>query len=268
MTRWIITLCTLVAAALFMMSPAVFAGTSKLVFVRAGNVWIANTDGTEARQLTLFEPGKYNSLRPALAPDGQWVVFSIRQKGSDEQLYWVPSSGETVKPLRPTGIWAAWDPSFSPDGKSLLFVGMSQPRVDKKYEDVSYATISISLMDLKNGCVRDIVCVPDNPMHTGRVYANPSLSPDGQVIAYQHSGSDVSGGFFVVNLHGKTIFKFPRDPQHADPYWRPQFSLDGKEILCYSPEGSLGGGSVEKQQAPIYLVNMATRQARRIAGGL
>jgi Tol biopolymer transport system component len=268
MTRWIITLGILVAAALLIMSPAAFAGTGKLVFVRGGNVWIANTDGTEARQLTSFEPGQYNNLGPALSPDGQWVAFSMPQKGRDKQLYLLPSRGGAVQPLRPAGIWAAWSPSFAPDGKSLLFVGMSQYRVDKKYgEDLSYATMSVSRMDLKEKHVRHIVSTPDLSMNAGHVYANPSFSPDGRKIAYQYSGTDVSGGFYVINLQGQTVFKFPRDPKNSDPYWRPQFSADGKEILCYSPQGTLESGSVEKQQDPIYLVNMATQQARRIAGG-
>ena len=269
MTRWIITLWTLVMVALLMMSPAAFAGASKLVFVRGGNVWIANTDGTEARQLTFYDPDKHTALAPALSPDGQWVAFSVHQKGSYRQLYLLPSSGGPVKPVRPTGIGAAWDPSFSPDGKSLLFAGMSQNRVEKRdgYE-VSYATMSVSLMDLEKGRVRHIVSKPDIVLDvSGNVYAKPSFSPDGQMIAYQVSLSDVSGGFYVVNLQGKTVFKFPRDPQDSDPYWRPRFSPDGKEILCYSPATSEGGGSVKNQQDQIYLVNMATQQARRITGG-
>ena len=268
MTRWIITLCTLVAAALFMMSPAAFAGISKLVFVRGGNVWIANSDGTEARQLTSFEPGQYIDLGPALAPDGQWVAFSLTEKGRDKQLYLLPSRGGAVKPLRPKGIEAARSPSFSPDGKSLLFVGRSHQRVEKKdgYE-ASYATMSVSLMDLKKNSVRHIISHPNTFLDAGRLYAKPSFSPDGQIIAYQHIGSDVSGGFYVVNLQGKRVFQFPRDPQHSAPYWRPQFSPDGKEILCYSPATSGRDGAIEKQGDNIYLVNMATRQVRGIAGG-
>ena len=118
MTRWIITLGILVAAALFMTSPAAFAGISKLVFVRGGNVWIANTDGTEARQLTSFEPGQYNGLGPALAPDGQWVAFSLMGKGRDKQIYLLPSRGGAVKPLRPKGIEAARSPSFCPTARA------------------------------------------------------------------------------------------------------------------------------------------------------
>jgi len=268
MTRRIITLCTLVTVALLLLGPAAYAGASKLVFVRGGNVWIANSDGTEVRQLTLFEPGKYNNLRPALAPDGQWVAFSMPQKGSDKQLYLVPSRGGALKPLRPTGIEAAWSPAFSPDGKGLLFVGMSQHRVEKKdgYE-VSYATMSVSLMDLGKGRVRHIVSIPNTFLDAGSVYANPSFSPDGRMIAYQYRGTDVSGGFYVINLQGQTVFKFPRDPQNSAPYWRPQFSPDGKEILCYSPPTSSRDGAIEKQGDNIYLVNMATRQARGIVAG-
>jgi Tol biopolymer transport system component len=268
MTRWIIALYTLAAAALLIMSPAAFADTSKLVFVRGGNVWIANTDGAEARQLTTLEPGTYNALAPAISQNAQWVAFSAYRKGSFKQLYLLPSSGGTAKPLRPKGIGAAWDPSFSPDGKSLLFVGMSKHRIEKRdgYE-LSYATVSVSLMDLETGRVRQIVSHPNTFLDAGSVYANPSFSPDGQMIAYQHSGSDVSGGFSVVNRHGKSVFMFPQDPQNSDPYWRPQFFPDGKEILCYSPRTSWGGGSVESQRDNIYQVNMSTRQANRIAGG-
>jgi Tol biopolymer transport system component len=269
MTRWIIALYTLVAAVLLMMSPAAFAGAGKLVFVRGGNVWIANTDGTEVRQLTSLDTRQQKARAPALSPHGQWVAFFSRQKGRENQISLLPSRGGPVQPLRPSGILAAWDPSFSPDGKSLLFVGMSQRRVEKRdgYK-ASYATMSVSLMDLEKGRVRHIVSTPNTFLDAGCIYANPSFSPDGKMIAYQHSGSDVSGGFFVVNRQGKTIFTFPRDPQNADPYWRPQFSPDGKEILCFAPRTSWGGGSVESRRDNIYLVNMATRQARRIAGGL
>ncbi len=50
----------------------VIGGADKLAFVNAGDVWIANMDGSDARQLT-FSGGSKTSLQ--WSPDGQAVMF-------------------------------------------------------------------------------------------------------------------------------------------------------------------------------------------------
>jgi len=166
------------------------------VFIRNGNVWVANVHGTDVRQMTFS--GKDAS--PALSPDGKWISY---HSGSDERtgfgyLYMVPFTGG--EPQR------------------------------------------LSLQGMEGG-------------------EHPSFSPDGRLIAYQHSGSDVSGGFSVIELTGKTVFRFPKSGSDPTPYWRPQFSPDGKQILCYSPATS------EDKIDTIFMIDMKTGLKRRIIEG-
>lgn len=245
---------------LLVSAPVALAAATKLVFVRGGNIWLANADGTGARQLT----SSGQDRQPALSPDGLWVAFTSG-RGKDSgfgQIFLVPASGGEVKAFRPHGMAAAENPFFSPDGKSLLFVGLSHLIVQKTTDDEqAQATMSVSLANLQGDQVRQIIRHPDTALDFGYIYAAPALSPDGCLVAYQQSGSDVSGGFGVLDLKGEKIFRFPVDPKEVTPYWRPSFSADGKEILCYSP------GITEDQADLIYLVDLATKNKRLIAEG-
>ncbi len=123
------------------------------------------------------------------------------------------------------------------------------------------ATMSINVVDIKTETVRTILKSSDAFLDAGYIYSSPSLSPDGKLIAFQHSGSDVSGGFSIINLNGKTIFRFPRKAGDAIPYWKPQFTPDGKGILCYSPAVSEGG--IDR----IFMIDIKSGDKRFIAEG-
>lgn len=241
-------------------STALAAELAKLAFVRGGNIWIAGSDGANARQLTHSRKDR----GPAVSPDGNWVAFysGVGEKTGFGQVFLIPSQGGIIQQFRHPEIQGGEHPAFSPDGKSLLFVGLSDLKVKKEGgSELSFATMSLSLADLASGAVRRITSKPKTLLDTGYVYSNPAFSPDGRLIAYQESGSDVSGGFVVLNLQGQRIFRFPNNSREATPYWRPQFTPDGKEILCYSPATDSG-----KEDA-IYLVNPASGRKTTVALG-
>ncbi len=97
-----------------------------VVFTYAGDLWLANTDGTNVRRLT-SHPGQ--ELFARFSPDGQQVAFTGQYDGSD-QVYVVPVTGG--EPTRLT-----WYPSegplparwgydhqvygWTPDGEAVLF---------------------------------------------------------------------------------------------------------------------------------------------------
>ncbi|MCX8031648.1 MAG: hypothetical protein N3A59_08755 [Thermodesulfovibrionales bacterium] len=144
----------------------------------------------------------------------------------------------------------------------LVFIGIS----DLQFSFVNgkenvYATVSINTLDFKNGNIQRIIKSSNVLLDAGFIYSNPSFSPDGKLIAFQHSGSDVSGGFSVIDLDGKTVFNFPKDKTDATPYWRPQFTPDGKGILCYSPAITIN------EQDKIYLVDLITGKKRFVTEG-
>ena len=230
------------------------------MFVRHGNIWIADTYGMGARQLTTSGQDR----QPALSPDGRWVAYTSGW-GTDSgfgQIFLIPADGGEVQAFRPLGMAGAESPGFSPDGKSLVFVGLSHLIVEKTSgDDQARATMSVSLADLNGGPVTQIVSNPDTILDFGYIYGAPVLSPDGRLVAYQESGSDVSGGFVVLNLKGERLFRFPTESDVATPFWRPRFSPDGQEILCYSPAITEGKADF------IYLVNLVNGQIKKVTEG-
>jgi len=101
---------TLIALSLFVQSafsqqvlllrqPAVSA--DHLAFVYAGDIWVANRDGTSPRRLT-SDPAEENS--PVFSPDGSRVAF-LGDYESNVDAYMIPVSGG--QPQRLT-----WHPDF------------------------------------------------------------------------------------------------------------------------------------------------------------
>jgi tricorn protease len=97
-----------------------------VVFTYAGDLWLANTEGTNVRRLT-SHPGQ--ELFGRFSPDGQHIAFTGQYDGG-EQVYVVPVTGG--EPTRLT-----WYPSegplparwgydhqvygWTPDGEAVLF---------------------------------------------------------------------------------------------------------------------------------------------------
>jgi tricorn protease len=94
--------------------PAISA--NHLAFVYAGDLWVANLDGSNPRRLTTDEGVEAN---PAFSPDGRLIAFSAQYDGNTD-VFVVPVTGGV--PTRLT-----WHPGpdivqcFTPDGAAVLF---------------------------------------------------------------------------------------------------------------------------------------------------
>jgi Tol biopolymer transport system component len=265
MNRFLLIKQILIIAFIFFCFPSdVFSSdreaVERVVFVRGGNIWIANADGTQESQLTFSGQDR----DPVLSPDEKSITYT---SDNDEltgfgYIYSIFTSGGKPNKLELKGMTGAEHARFSPDGKSLIFVGMSDVKVKKKEGyDMTFATMSISIVELNSGKIKKIVSTPDVFLDAGYGYSNPSFSPDGKLIAYQHSGSDVSGGFSVIDLKGKTLFHFPNKSTDSTPHWRPLFTSDGKKFLCYSPATN------EKETDAIYLIDLSSGAKKKITEG-
>ncbi|MFZ5452372.1 MAG: TolB family protein [Thermodesulfobacteriota bacterium] len=232
----------------------------KLAFLRGGSVWLAHSDGSRVRRLTHATQDR----QPALSPDGRRLAYvSGREAQSGYgRIFLMSSGGGRARLFLPLGLEGGEHPAFSADGKSLVFVGLAGLQVKKEGgSELSFATMSVSIADVKGIAVRQVVSSPNTMLDTGYRYSNPAFSPNGKLLAYQESGSDVSGGFVVINLKGEKVFSFPPDPQDATPYWRPQFSRDGQKILCYSPATSA------EEVDTVHLVDLATGKETEVTEG-
>ena len=85
-------------------------GSNQAVF----NVWRADLDGSNPRQLTQGE-GEYF---PVCSADGNWVVYSPLQSGSQLSMWKIPiDGGESVRIIDRIAV----KPVISPDGKWIAF---------------------------------------------------------------------------------------------------------------------------------------------------
>jgi len=88
-----------------------------IAFLYAGDLWVANIDGSSVRRLTSDEGIESN---PAFSPDGKLIAFSAQYEGNTD-VYVVPVNGGVPKRL-------TWHPGsdivrgFTPSSDAVLFI--------------------------------------------------------------------------------------------------------------------------------------------------
>ena len=150
----------------------------KIAFVYAGDIWIVNSNGGNARRLTSY---KGMELFPKFSPDGKWIAFSAEYSGS-RQVYIISVDGgapiqltyyNDVGPMPPRGGYDYRVLDWTPDGKNVLFRGNRLPwgkRMGK------YFTISVE------GGLETPLQIPEG---SAAMY-----SPDGYKIVYTPIGRE------------------------------------------------------------------------------
>jgi WD40 repeat protein len=85
-----------------------------------GTLWRSRMDGSERLQLTF--PPMARIVNPKWSPDGRFIAFTEWKE--PRSIYLVPADGGSPMLLL-TGDCEPADPTWSPDGKSLLYGGQS-----------------------------------------------------------------------------------------------------------------------------------------------
>ena len=176
---------------------------SHIAFSYAGDIWIVERAGGEARRLSTH-PGEENF--PVFSPDGSQLAFS-RQVGGNWDVYVMPVSGGEAKRLTfdPRGEFVS---GWAPDGKTILFG--SNPNLVPQLLTIQTDGAFPKLLPLPKALVG-------------------SISTDGTRIAYTPMGGvgdwrfyrgGSKGQIWLASLTNGAVEKLPQGDYNDDqPMW-------------------------------------------------
>ena len=162
-----------------------------------GQLWRARADGEEKIQLA---PDNLDVFLAHWSPDGKQLALMAREPGKAWQIYLVGAEGDNLHPLLKESRNAA-DPSWAPDGKSLVFGRVND------YMGKENAARTLHILHLDTHQV-DEVPGSDNLF-------SPRWSPDGRWIAAL-TLDQRQVRLFDVASHTWTTLPVPSG---ADPVW-------------------------------------------------
>lgn len=215
--------------------PAISA--TKIAFIYAEDLWIANTDGSDPRRLTVDEGIEAD---PHFSPDGKLICFSAQYDGNTD-IFIIPAEGGIPERL-------TWHPGndlargFTPDGKNVLFASQ-RTSFSGRYNQLF--TIGVEggfpvKLDIPNAW-------------------EAAYSPDAKYMAYTplyqpyHQWKNYRGGtistIWIYSFADHSVVKIPQ-PQSGcndtDPMW-----LSGKIYFISDRDGEFNLYSYEQKTKEI-----------------
>ncbi len=203
------------------------------------NIWIAKSDGSEARQVTKEDFRLLNS--PAWTPDGEYVAArkhftSRRSLGAGEIWLYHVSGGKGLQmTTRRNQQKDLGEPAFSPDGRYLYYSYDATPGSVFEYSKDSTAGIyNIDRLDRETGEILTILSGPGGA-------CRPVPSPDGKQLAFVRR-LDYLTTLFVLDLasgEAQPLFNgLERDMQETwaihGVYPTLDWTPDGESIVFYA----------------------------------
>jgi tricorn protease len=183
---------------------------TKIAFIYAEDLWIANRDGSQPVRLTVDDGVESN---PYFSPDGTLIAFSAEYDGNTD-VFTVPVTGGIPKRL-------TWHPGFdlvrgfTPDGKKVMFISQRSSYTGRYME---------LFLVSSDGGYPEKVAVPN--------VWSASWSPDGKTLAYNpispayNQWKNYRGGtiseVWLLSTADNSVVKIPQPKggcNDSDPMW-------------------------------------------------
>ena len=167
------------------------------------------------RPINLTEDSAADDTQPAFSPDGQRIAFHSSREGGG--LFVMGATGDSVRRVTSFG----WNPSWSPDGESLVFA--TEPITRTPIDRPTTSALWIARVD--SG---------ETALLTEGDAVQPSWSPNGSRIAYWGIAEGSRRDLFTIPAAGGTPVPVTKD---AAIDWNPVWSPDGRRIYFASDRG-------------------------------
>jgi Tol biopolymer transport system component len=179
---------------------------------------LARTDASGKNFMFLFSPqAGINDY--AISPDENIVVFSQPNGIGNDWLYQTSLDGKNIRQIT-MGDFSENSPSFSPDGKKIVFV-----RTNRLNQSTSsQIETDIIIKDISSGNELNLTkSIPDEP-------ASPRFSPDGQMVIFYAFNTNLKTNIYLVSSSGgETLFRVTQDNEEAAlPDWRNYYDYKFK----------------------------------------
>jgi eukaryotic-like serine/threonine-protein kinase len=195
---------------------ATWTPDGKIVFQKlAGhgemNIWVMESDGSNARQLTA-NAGRINIL-PRVSQDGRYIVF-VSERSGTAHVWRMDTDGNNPKQLTSSPedfSWFGFD--CTPDGKWVVYTRIG-------------ANAGLWKVPMDGG----------EPVRLNRtqIAYYPAVSPDGTILAYYYEDSSRGNGVEVMSLEGNSPVK-RFDIAMGTIRWTP----DSRSLLYVKTEGGI-----------------------------
>lgn len=178
---------------------------------------------------------RYHAEGDSFSPDGQWIVFFMKRGDADQlDIYKIKCDGTELTRLTNTSTALESDPSWSYDGKKILFSFMdtqtSNPRFVLKTMDSNGRNIKTVYDGGKGVAIQGLW--PEGCF-------DAHWSPDDKWIVFEEAVKDTGGNggsgiwhIFKVKVDGSGIKDLSIAGRHSDrAEYLPSYSQDGKSII-------------------------------------
>ncbi len=205
---------------------------TKIAFVRQGDIWVMNANGTGQTKLTDTQAPSLEA-NPAWSPDGTKILYTLAF-GSYNSVIWVMNAdGSGQAALTPEEAFNAY-PAWSPDGTKIAY----QTDLDGNMEIFTMNPDGSNPLNLTNDSAFD---------------SDPDWAPDGSRIVFvsRQRGdpfNNTKADLFVMNSDGTGLFRLTNNGNAYDNQ-RPAWSSEGDRVAFSSTR-------MGSQNSEIFAINI------------